>query len=844
MSEKRSGSIIGYLVGVCLTLTMVFLAFFDPAPLRFVELKLLDARFSLRGTKTHDQVVSIVSIDDKSLSKVGKWPWKRTVFADLVTILKNAGAKVTAIDVYFQKNAGEEDSAEDIQLAEAVAKAGNVVLPIYLNLNKAEKAFSEDLPGGGIFTFGRTENMSFLIRNNYALVQGFDLFSSYDLLNAAASGLGHINNLPDPDGVSRREVLAVQYNDVFLPSLGLRAAQRYLNIRQNDFVLDGEDGVYLGTRHIPVEPFALSGAMVWGLKIVNFRGPYRSFEYHSAADILEQRFPTDAFKDKVVLIGATAPGLYDMITTPYSNIFPGVERHANVIDNILKNDFVSRPAAAEALAALLCLLVGLGVTFALPRMGFTSQVVSIAAFTILYSGICVLLFSSYGLWLNLTAPLLTLWLVSLSVMMSLFLMARREHRQAMAETFEASKMLGLAFQEKGMLEMAYEKYSKLPLDHESMDLLYNLGVELQRKRKNALAVTIFKKLYDRDPTYSDVVARLNGLGVVVKEPEDLEPDPTKITFIDESMPGTGDGLLKGGQTLGRYEVVKLLGKGNMGAVYLSKDPTIDRMVAIKTFQLADYVEQEYLVEWKQSFLKEAKLAGKLNHPNIVTIFDAGEDWDLSFIAMEVLEGVELKVHCQKDNLLPLPKTLKTVATVALALDYAHQNGVIHRDIKPANIMILNNGVLKITDFGIALVKGEVAKIAGTPAYMAPEQFGNLPVDGRTDLYALGVVFYELLTGQKPFTGQDFNELKEQILHAPVPDVRMLPGVPPALAPIIEKLLAKKKDDRFASGRELVTALQKLVGAKAKSSTAAKPQPKASANEYEATVVLDDSKDEQ
>jgi len=252
MLEKRSGSIIGYLVGVCLTLAMVLLAFFDPAPLRFLELKLLDARFSLRGTKSHDRVVSIVTIDDKSLSKIGKWPWKRTVFADLVTTLKDAGAKVTAIDVYFQKNAGEEDSPEDMKLAEAVAKAGNVVLPIYFNLNKAEKAFSEDLPSGGVFTFGRAENMNVLIRTNYAVVQGFDLFSSYDSLNAAASGLGHINNVPDSDGVSRREVLAVKYNDVFLPSLGLRTAQRYLNLRQNDFVLDGEDGVYLGTRHIPV----------------------------------------------------------------------------------------------------------------------------------------------------------------------------------------------------------------------------------------------------------------------------------------------------------------------------------------------------------------------------------------------------------------------------------------------------------------------------------------------------------------------------------------------------------------------------------------------------------------
>ncbi len=330
---------------------------------------------------------------------------------------------------------------------------------------------------------------------------------------------------------------------------------------------------------------------------------------------------------------------------------------------------------------------------------------------------------------------------------------------------------------------------------------------MERKRKTALAITVYKRLYEQDNRFEDVAQRLVSLGASTGATPVVADDPS--TLLSERGGGGGEAAtLLPGQTLGRYEVVRLLGKGSMGAVYLAKDPTIERLVAIKTFYFAPYADEQDPEALSKAFLREARLAGGLSHLNIVTVFDAGEDWDLSYIAMEVLQGTELRKYCSPDNLLPLPRVVEIISIVALALDYAHKHGVIHRDIKPANIMVLTSGVVKLTDFGVAMVLGELANLAGTPAYMAPEQISGWPVDGRTDLYSLGVVFFELLTGQKPFMDTDFQRLREKILHDPVPDLAgLVSGVPLKLQRVVERLLQKDPAKRFAKGGEVAAALQ-------------------------------------
>lgn len=264
--------------------------------------------------------------------------------------------------------------------------------------------------------------------------------------------------------------------------------------------------------------------------------------------------------------------------------------------------------------------------------------------------------------------------------------------------------------------------------------------------------------------------------------------------------------------LGRYAVIRELGRGSTSVVYLGKDPTIQRFVALKAIRFDEVDEPSELVEIKRRFFREVKSVGLLSHPNIVTIFDAGDEQDLGFIAMEVLEGITLKDWCRKANLKPIKRVLELVTTVAQALDHAHSQGVVHRDIKPANIMFTKDGIAKITDFGIARItsftKTRTDVILGTPSYMSPEQLVGEKVDGRSDLFSLGVVLYELLTGERPFQGESIASLTYQIAHKPHrPPAQIRTDLPPCCVAIIDRALCKAVGKRYQRGLELAEDLR-------------------------------------
>jgi serine/threonine protein kinase len=265
--------------------------------------------------------------------------------------------------------------------------------------------------------------------------------------------------------------------------------------------------------------------------------------------------------------------------------------------------------------------------------------------------------------------------------------------------------------------------------------------------------------------------------------------------------------------LGRYEVEKELGKGAMGIVYLGKDPKIGRVVAIKTMALSQEFEADELKDVKERFFREAETAGRLTHPNIVTIFDAGEEHDLAFIAMEFLKGKDLTPYIKPETLLPLDKVLSIVARVADALAYAHKNNVVHRDVKPANIMCdLESDSVKVTDFGIARItdssKTKTGMVLGTPSYMSPEQLAGKKIEGRSDLFSLGVTLYQLACGKLPFSGDSMAQLMFKIANEPHPDILTIrPDVPDCLVAIINRALAKNPEERFQTGEEMAKAIR-------------------------------------
>ena len=263
--------------------------------------------------------------------------------------------------------------------------------------------------------------------------------------------------------------------------------------------------------------------------------------------------------------------------------------------------------------------------------------------------------------------------------------------------------------------------------------------------------------------------------------------------------------------LGRYEIVGELGQGAMGVVYKAKDPLIDRMVAIKTINLNMALEEKE--EYEARFYQEAKAAGRLNHPNIVTIYDVGESGDVAYIAMEFLQGRELRDILNDDARLPVDQVLDIVVQVAQGLAYAHEHGIVHRDVKPSNIMVIRDGHAKITDFGIARmmsssVRTQTGMVLGSPKYMSPEQVMGKAIDQRSDIFSLGVMLYEMLTGQSPFNGENVNAIMYQILNAvPQPLGNLDPALPGMLNFIIAKALSKDPDDRYQNANEFAVDLR-------------------------------------
>ncbi len=268
------------------------------------------------------------------------------------------------------------------------------------------------------------------------------------------------------------------------------------------------------------------------------------------------------------------------------------------------------------------------------------------------------------------------------------------------------------------------------------------------------------------------------------------------------------------KAIGRFEIEGVLGRGAMGVVYLARDPVIGRKVALKTLVLPEGAEEAE--EFRIRFLREAQAAGILNHPGIVTVYDAGVDetTGLSYIAMEFVEGKSLRDLMRQGYPFSYSDVARIGAALAVALDYAHAKGVVHRDIKPANILLTEQGAVKITDFGVARLATSslttTGQFIGTPNYMSPEQVTGSPVDGRSDLFSLGVVLFELLTGKRPFAGETLTEVSYKIVHEPPPvPSQVRPGLPPAFNPIILKLLEKNPENRYARGLEVARALEAL-----------------------------------
>src|SRR6266567_1008358 len=268
-------------------------------------------------------------------------------------------------------------------------------------------------------------------------------------------------------------------------------------------------------------------------------------------------------------------------------------------------------------------------------------------------------------------------------------------------------------------------------------------------------------------------------------------------------------------SLGKYEIRREIGRGAMGVVYEGYDPFIKRVVALKTIR-ADQLSGEDSENVIARFRREAQAAGRLSHPNIVSIYDFGEEAGAWFIAMEFVKGRELKECFEANERFKMPDIVRIMSEILAALDYSHRQGVIHRDIKPANIFMLSDGSVKVADFGIAHIEAsnltQVGAMMGTPAYMSPEQILGLPVDGRSDLFSAGVILYQFLTGERPFSGSAATTMQKVLKEDPLPPSSLNVQAPLEMDGIVRKALAKRPEDRFQTAGEFAAAIRAAVPA--------------------------------
>lgn len=446
----------------------------------------------------------------------------------------------------------------------------------------------------------------------------------------------------------------------------------------------------------------------------------------------------------------------------------------------------------------------------LPRLSIAAAgIISMVLISLLL--ISQYIFTSYlSIWVSVLLPCLLITCGYLAVIPTR--LARNKSNDSLTQAQRISgenRDHALIYLEQEQLDLAFEKFRQCQLNNEIMENLYKLALEFEKKGSIDKAHSVYEYMAEYDAEFRDIKEK-------IKRNKNLQETmvygATSTGHVESVLPLEDDGNVM----IGRYNIDKELGKGAMGTVYLGADPKINRTVAVKTLPLSEEFDEDEIDEVKERFFREAETAGRLTHPNIVTIYDVGEEHGLAYIAMEFLDGHDLIRYTKPNRLLPLTNVLQIIILAAGALDYAHAQNVVHRDIKPGNIMLIpGSSTIKLTDFGIARItdssKTKTGMVLGTPSYMSPEQLAGKKVDGRTDLFSLGIMFYQLLCGVLPFKGDSMAALMFKIAsesHTDITTIRPeLKKKAPCTLPILNKVLEKAPENRYQTGAEFALALR-------------------------------------
>jgi CHASE2 domain-containing sensor protein/tRNA A-37 threonylcarbamoyl transferase component Bud32 len=856
-----------------LVVALVMLLLSNSILVRNFERVAYDAGASWSARAPLDRI-AVIAIDDASVAALGQWPWSRDIDAKMTDILVGAKAKVIAstgplseaqVDPGYKyvtkllelsgvppalvappgPAAGSPPDASpapppsgseqgpvvallreaegalnaDRRLAESISRSGNVLLPMTLTFGDPAGRPAKPLPD--------YMKKSVVPGAAEGAKSASGAKAPIESIGSVAGGVGYLGASGGATGAVRSETLVIRYMDRLYPSLALLVAARSLGIAAKDIKIQPGSGVSIGDRFVHTDNALVTLPYSYGSRDGN-----RAFQADSFLDVYSGKI--DAAKKyggKIVLVGAPAAGdaLSDAGGSPVLVL-------ANSVSSILQGHgfvapdwgWIAEKAVFALIAAYLILL--------LPRLSMVAAAASTSGVLVALLAIHFLLMTTQGIWLQLMASCALLVFGHVALLVKRIGKEEGGKTRAGEPSADANRMLALAYQGQGQLDLAWDKFKLVPLSDQVMNDLYVLGLDFEKKTQPAKAEIVFRHIAAHNPKFRDLETRLSSakhlsetviLGntgpAVAKKAAPVAPAAAVAPVVPAAAADQ--------QMLGRYAIERELGKGAMGVVYQGKDPKIGRVVAIKTMALAQEFEPDELAEVKERFFREAETAGRLAHQNIVTIYDAGEERGLAFIAMEMLKGGDLGPYTKPGALLPIEKVISIIARTADALGYAHKQGVVHRDIKPANIMYhLESDTVKVTDFGIARLtdssKTKTGMVLGTPSFMSPEQLAGQKIDGRSDLFSLAGTLYQMLCGKLPFEGSSMGRLMFNISSEPPADIRSInPNVPLEVVAFLDRAMKKEPDGRFQTGDEFAAALR----AAAEGGGAKQPAPNATAS---------------
>jgi len=800
-----------YILAGLITLLVVSLYLDDHRVLATWELGIQDAMVSIGKHASPPSDVVVVTIDDNAVGKLGAWPWDNERVGYLVGMLAEYKPKAIGLDFEIAAEATDDPVGARF-LADMIAKAGNVVLPLRFSLGDTGPIAStvdDFIFKSSLVTFDRTMELM-----DHPYPQARRLTLPYEDACRAAWGLGQVNTWQDVDGKVRRDPLVVRFQGEYFPSMALQLALLAQGVTRPQVQLEPGQGVKWGSSIVPCDDA--------GMLLIDYRGPAGTLKSVSAARVLEGESIEREIAGKVVVVGVTAKGYGTSLNTPVSERLPRTEKIATVTANLLAGRYISTVRLSTFLDMLILMVIGAFCGIVLPRTTVIYRVVILLVMAFLFINLNYVLYNSFQLITKTLYPTLQILLfVAFAPVMKLWVTdsgaAAAQSDGSRPGKSVRSGRTGRVISNKGGQPSGSPKVGT---DSVPTRVVSEGGpVSAIGGLERTVAIGTIGSAPDDTTVLGSSSSPGNVPGGTVSDLMNLSPQPLGANVSDSgamlATPPVSDILP--GQKLGRYEILGVLGQGAMGTVYKGQDPAIDRMVALKTIRAGIGQDPGQAQQLRERLVREAKAAGKLSHPNIVTVYDVGAEGELNYIAMEYLEGYTLEQLITKSVQLNYFIAARIIMQVCAALDYAHRAGIVHRDIKPANIMVLDNFEIKVTDFGIArfdspqMSMTQTGIAMGTPHYISPEQLRGESVDRRCDIFSLGVVAYELLTHKRPFVGDNISALIYSITQTNPPPPSMVDeNIPGLFDMVIGRALAKNPIERYQSADQMAQDLKSFA----------------------------------